>query len=528
MRYFKERKTALIVAVIVSILTILPYLIGFISQGEEWRFTGFVVGVEDGNSYLAKMLSGAAGSWLFRSPYSSSPQKGVIAFLPYILLGKITSSPAQHEQLIVVYQLFRIVGIFLAVLASWDFICIFISKNELRIWALIIAIFGGGLGWIVVLTQQKHLLGSVPLEFISPESFGFLALLGFPHLAFARGLFLWGFTHYLQKPSGFGAGVLWLLMGFFQPMMVVIGWAVIGTHNVILSMVFLLKKPADILSERRKIKKSITKLAKVILVSAPIVIYTAWAFLTDPYLTGWAGQNNLPSPHIFHYLVAYGLMLPAAIFGLKMHIRNNRYQALFLIGWLLILPVLLYAPVPTQRRLAEGVWVAIVVSVFLVFSGERIFTRKWKVYLLFTIPSSVILLLGSLMVAISPAKPVFRPVAEVQMFRYFELQDIPNPVILSSYEIGNPLPAWVPARVVLGHGPESTPRDQIEKDLETIFSAATPASIRNKTLQEYQVDYLIWTQEDRDRWLWDPREHPELRLVYNERGYSIYALAEHK
>ncbi len=106
MRYFKERKTALIVAVIVSILTILPYLIGFISQGEEWRFTGFVVGVEDGNSYLAKMLSGAAGNWLFRSPYSSSPQKGVIAFLPYILLGKITSGPAQHEQLIVIVSIF--------------------------------------------------------------------------------------------------------------------------------------------------------------------------------------------------------------------------------------------------------------------------------------------------------------------------------------------------------------------------------------------------------------------------------------
>ena len=40
------------------ILTSIPYLIGFARQGSEWRFAGFLFGVEDGNSYIAKMLSG--------------------------------------------------------------------------------------------------------------------------------------------------------------------------------------------------------------------------------------------------------------------------------------------------------------------------------------------------------------------------------------------------------------------------------------------------------------------------------------
>ena len=55
---------------------------GFWLQGSDWRFTGFFIGVEDGNSYIAKMLSGTAGNWIFRTPYTAYPQNGFLAFLP--------------------------------------------------------------------------------------------------------------------------------------------------------------------------------------------------------------------------------------------------------------------------------------------------------------------------------------------------------------------------------------------------------------------------------------------------------------
>ncbi|MGD8633386.1 MAG: hypothetical protein PVF85_07435, partial [Anaerolineales bacterium] len=57
-------------AALVAILTSIPYVLGFAAQGSDWAFTGFVFGVEDGNSYIAKMLLGSSGDWLFRSPYS--------------------------------------------------------------------------------------------------------------------------------------------------------------------------------------------------------------------------------------------------------------------------------------------------------------------------------------------------------------------------------------------------------------------------------------------------------------------------
>jgi len=103
-----ERRWVMIFATIVMLITTIPYLVGYASQGQEWRFTGFIFGVEDGNSYIAKMLLGSSGSWMFRTPYTASYQRGVIAFLPYILLGKLAQGSGVHEQLVALYHLFRI------------------------------------------------------------------------------------------------------------------------------------------------------------------------------------------------------------------------------------------------------------------------------------------------------------------------------------------------------------------------------------------------------------------------------------
>jgi len=49
------------IASIIMMLTTAPYIIGVLRSNDKWRFSGFVFGVEDGNSYLAKMQLGAHG-----------------------------------------------------------------------------------------------------------------------------------------------------------------------------------------------------------------------------------------------------------------------------------------------------------------------------------------------------------------------------------------------------------------------------------------------------------------------------------
>jgi hypothetical protein len=126
-----ERKWALVYGFTLAAVCTIPYLIGYAMEGTEWAFSGFVFGVEDGNSYLAKMLAGAYGDWIFRTPYTTLKQSGELIFLPYLLLGKLAQPPALHLQLVALFQLFRFVATPLTVFAIYRFSTLFLGWGGL-------------------------------------------------------------------------------------------------------------------------------------------------------------------------------------------------------------------------------------------------------------------------------------------------------------------------------------------------------------------------------------------------------------
>ena len=354
-----------IFALAALLLTTLPYLLGFAVQGNDWRFSGFVFGVEDGHSYMAKMLRGAAGNWLFETPYTALEQGGVLAFFPYILLGKLSAPPGQYEQLVVLFQVFRWVGGLMLFMALYDFIRLFIADESWRRWGVALASLGGGLGWMLILLGKGSWLGSLPLDLYSPETFGFLALLGLPHLLVARAMLLWGFVAYLNPESApWRAGFIWLWMGFFQPLNVPLAWVLVAAHWLVVYArdVWQLRgEPSTSLTWQIWLRRALGAAA----VSAPLVIYTFSAFNADPVLRQWTAQNLILSPHPLQYLAAYGLLMPLSLMGLRRVWRNWTQLAALLVVWTLALPLLVYAPYNLQRRLAEGFWVAWVVLALL-------------------------------------------------------------------------------------------------------------------------------------------------------------------
>lgn len=245
----KEKKWLLWFAIISLCLTSVPYLIGMGNQGSDQVFTGFVFGVEDGNSYIAKMLDGANGSWLFTTPYSAYPQSGFLAYLPFLLIGKLAGGAAMHTQLIVLYQIFRWVAGFFLIYSLYDFVAIFISNTNLRRWGIITILFGGGLGWLVLVNNGALWRDGLPLEFYSPESFGFLSFFGLPHLALARALLLWGMGRIirgLDHPQSIRYSLITALffglLGFFQPLSLVTGWIVLAVFLLVRFTYELIKK----------------------------------------------------------------------------------------------------------------------------------------------------------------------------------------------------------------------------------------------------------------------------------------------
>ena len=315
----EERRWVMWVAVALLGVTSLPYLLAYQRSGDAWQFSGFVLGVDDGNSYIAKMLRGAEGDWLFRSPYSAEKQDGFLAFLPYLLLGKLTSQPGQHEQLVALFHLYRWVGGVALAFAVYFFASLFLEQRKQRQLAVLLALAGGGLGWLAMLGLGGLWGERVPLEFYSPESFGFLSLYSLPHLEVSRALLLAGLVAFLRPARDWLGwalpGLLWLALGFFQPLTIASGWAVLG--------MFLLVRGAACLAQMRKgdpgchveWRRDLLRATVTGAISLPWVVYNFAAFQIDPYLRGWSQQNIILSPPVWDYLLAYAVMLALGVIG---------------------------------------------------------------------------------------------------------------------------------------------------------------------------------------------------------------------
>lgn len=529
--------------------TTLPYLLGYAVQGQNWRFTGFVFGVEDGNSYIAKMLSGAFGDWLFRTPYTTFPQTGLLAFFPYILLGKLASPPGLHEQLVALFHLFRLGSGFLAILATYDFLTLFLTDIRWRRIGLVLGTLGGGLGWIFVIIGQPEWMGSLPLEFYSPESFGFLSIFGLPHLALVRALLLWGFVYYLtsksksrpQIRSKIAPGLLWLCLGLVQPLYVVVAWAITAAHLLVLGLWQAWRQKRKMEPDGQTWQELLQVGGVAIVISSPPVIYTWIASNRDPFFMAWTNQNLILSPHPLHYLLAYGLVGIILLINAPGFWRN-RYRIgqnlTFLVAWILILPFLVYAPYNLQRRLAEGAWIALVAlglatvevhhldSMPHLMSAQQGSLRLGRIALFLALPSTCLLWAGSLLSASKPDLPLFRPASEIVAFEFIARSVQPGTVVLAAMQTGNALPAWAPVQVIIGHGPESPGLAEIKPRLEQIFRAETQEEDRRLFLQEFGVNYVFWGPAEQALGNWDPRAAPYLRPIFEQNGVWIFAVLE--
>lgn len=505
-----KRRELVGLALLMAGVTTIPYLIALASQNESWAFTGFLFGVEDGNSYIAKMLYGKAGGWLFRSPYSTAQQQGVIAFVPYILLGKLVTSLQSHTQLVALFHGFRLVSIFVAVFATYAFIARFISSAAWRLWGTVIGMLGGGLGWLLILIGAPEWLGSPPLEFYSPESFGFLAVFGIPHLILSRAIMLAALLLYLDSSStprrGWIAGVLLVVLGLVHPVSMVPFAMIVLVHSVLSALTF----------REQSLRDSIGPAIRTLAPAAPLMLYFAYSFSTDPYLSRWTGQNIIRSPHPAHYLLAYGLLFIPAAKGLSSLIKARSREALLPVAWLALLPLLAYAPHNLQRRLPEGIWVALVI---LAAVGLSKWSIRGPLRLAFTGPlllSSAFILFGAIEFAGTPGEPIFRSRDEILAFSAINHQAEPGDVVLSSFEIGNALPAWAPVRVVIGHGPESINLDQLEAQVSQFFAGGLSAQ---DLLADQDVDFVFYGPAEREL-----GSVPEdvLELVYSNGSYQLF------
>lgn len=464
-KHFAIDKSILVIGITAILITTLPYLLGFWTQKDQFVFSGFLFGVEDGNSYIAKMLLGSSGDWLFRSPYSAVDQNGLLAFFPYIVLGKLAAGAGLHEQLIVLFQLFRIAGVaFLLFVYARFFLLFFKDKKSIQI-GLILVLFGAGWDWVILFFGVDRM----PISFYSPETFGFLSIFGLPHLCFSRGFMLLGILELLgwnfsSSPRPFlKSGLFFLAAAIFQPLNLVIAYTVFGLWWLI-----LLVRKKFILRLDLFLKQSLA-----VLIPLPFFVYYVWIVNADPFMKQWTAQNVLPSPPLIDYLLAFGplillLLLEIFVFKAVKGLWSDEKRILLLM-WILVSFLLVYIPVNVQRRLMDGVWLASIILLVPIFNKIQLKFLRWMMVGSMML-TPVFLLVGAIGSVLNPSEPQFQPRGRVETYKELGQKAAEDAVVLAPFEVSNEIPAYAKLRVVTGHGPESINKQKIDIFLDKLYT----------------------------------------------------------
>lgn len=523
---------------VLMLLLLLPYVLGWAMQGSDRVFSGFLFGVDDGNSYLGKMRLGAQGEWDFTIFYTAEWHEGApLLFLPYILPGQISrlfmaeTDPALTSLLLGIFHLMRVVFGLLLIGVLYRFIAVFVRSARVRFLALVIATLGGGFGWLLLLVD------AVPPEIFIPEGFTLQILLGLPHLALARAALLIGLLLVMDSLGRANwwlrallAGVCWWIVGLAVPFYLVIIYAILGAWGLAIWV------------RRRAFPLSLLVRSVVAAgLTLPLFAYNVIVFSTHPIFAQWSAQNLLPSPPPLHYALTY---LPLALLALvggrwawTRAAADSRYA--LLIGWPLIVPVLVYLPINVQRRMAEAV---IVPLALLAAVGISLLARRWSAWrhirsqrraygrvrrlaLLGLLPSSLLLLVISYLAALSSQPPIKYPVAEIAALNWLNRNSQPGEVVLSTFETGNRIPAYTHLRVYVGHGPETLSAIAKTEIAQRFFSEGLSPQDRALLYEVMRIRYVFYGAEEQQYTASDAPEWAEaLQPIYDVDGYVIYAV----
>ncbi len=565
----REWRKVVLFAVVIIIITILPYVIGYLKQGNGWSFSGFLFGVEDGNSYIGKMRLGARGLLDFYLFYTPEPHAAApLVFLPYIIPGWIVGrfvgdhDPALFQVLTLVYHLMQMVFNLLLIVVLYRFIAVFIRSPKTRFLALVLATLGGGFGWLLTLMGQSNWLGTPPPEFFIPEGFSWLILLGLPHLALARAALLGGFMLMIQSPvisrqssakeensrkleaarlktdgnSAIGiryavlAGICWLVVGLAVPFYLAIIYVILALWGLVLWLV-----------KRRFPREFVMAGGIAAGLTLPLFAYYSYTFAVNPIFAVWSSQNILQSPNPLHYVAAYGLLVAFALVGGRWAWRkitgSSPHYALLL--WPVVVPILVYLPMNVQRRMAEAVIVplAILAAVGLRFMTRRpVWKRLYRPAVVVLCLSSVLFVVGITFGALGQARPLFRPTAELAALDWLNNHAPADSVVLTAFDTGtqspkndidtgNLIPAYTNLRPYVGHGPETVHSPEKDAITRRFFADDMSAGERRDLYASVNIRYIFYDPMEQTLFTNQagiPAWQADAEKIYDVEGYQVW------
>jgi len=557
----KEWRWAAVVGGLVVAASTLPYVVGYLAQTAELRFSGALLDRVDYYSYLARMWQGYRGAWSFQILFTPEAHEGVY-FQPFHLaLGHLARLTGMEMPL--VYQIVRVALAFLMLLTIYRFIAHFVVGVRTRRIAFLLIVTTSGLGWLTEVLARTPPTGVSPMDFWLLDGFTYLVVLTVPHFCAAITLLLGIFLLLLRRPEGpsLREGVLAVLasvlLGFIHPYMLLLADLLPLLYWGVTALMARRKDRelesglADPLryapggSDRPQhehwggaFRRRVLTVAAMVTAQLPLLAYEVWVMRTQPVFAAWSAQNLTLSPPPRIYLLGYGALLILAVVGVRTWARGKRPGLAFPLLWIGLVAVAAYVPWTLQRRFLEGVQIPLgllagvgLAQGLLPQPGGSVLGRTFVSRLrLLALPllvammsmSNLYLTAGFTVAAASRSQEIFWPADLLAGVDWLGENTSSEETVLADFETGNLIPARIGHRVVMGHEMETGAYESKKAEVARFFDAATSDKERLELLERYGVSYVFYGPYEQALGAFDPAKASYLTLAAQLPNVSVY------
>jgi hypothetical protein len=527
------RSRLLLIWILFFSLISLPFIYAAFSAGGDFVFGGFLLNPIDGNTYLAKMYQGWHGEWRFKLPYTAEQGNGAYLFLFYIFLGHV--SRLSGLSLIIVFHIARLVSVAFFLYVLWKFISVSVVDPNWRIPIFAFAVFGSGMGWIL------FPFGVLTSDFLVPETYPFLSSFVNPHFPLGLALLLLMLMGISNKEnetdkkiiSDWHAGLVALFLSIVDPFGVVIALVVLGglfTWSLLLDILESRKADQLALAHSRRenseysLRATGIRMGWIVVFGLPILVYDVLVSNLDPVLVGWNTQNLTPSPPIWDLVLSLSPALILAVLGSKTIFKERRLYPLLLVIWVVLIAVLLYLPLGLQRRFMKGLFIPVVLLVFIpIYKLAQEKSKKLKPLLIGVFIISILSNLIVLLIAfygIQTRDPLlYLTRGEAQAMDWIEAHTQSDALFLASAQTGLFIPAHTGRRVLYGHPFETVNALKEEADVNAFFSGDGQYE-PDLLLADREVDFVFYGLREKD--LGYIPQSSQLKAVYNHNDVTIF------
>lgn len=506
-----EKRRIILLTIAFTLIIMAPTVFGWLYQNSEYAYTGFhIMSPADYPVYYSYINQIKNGSYLLTDQFTTEAHMS--SFNPFWLTlglaGRLLNMDAST-----IFHLARMILTALFVITLYAFISRFIHESKERLHASLWLLLAGGVGFWATpfISDLPHKAGeyTVPPDLWTSEANTFLTLLHSPHfiasaISFLITLLLW--TDSIKQRSAKKtvlAGIVFLIWMSFHPFhYITIALLLIG-HTTILAAV---KDPLWKTSFRHGII--------IALISSPAMLYHAYVVGADTLAAVKTIQNITLTPRWWIMALGYGLLTPLAMVGwwqtfkkLKGAFTGNAQQShsewFLLLVWLPLQWIIIYVPLPYQRRLTQGLHIIIALFAWL---GIKWLWQKYKTHAASAMLQSVLiplllLILGfssfanwisEFEIIIKRMPHIYFSNDTVRAFEWLKHNTSPEDILLSDESTANFIPGFVPRRVYAGHGVETAYYHCCKGPLiRWFFGEVGLREKKNAFLRENNIDYIM-------------------------------------